>query len=102
MKFILKIKDSEKFVFKIKNEPLKFVHKIKNETINLEMALKQINYTGDFDGVNNSFVCEHVPTLVFYNGQQLKKDTGYTISDLTITITTQTFSGDTLDLFGSY
>jgi hypothetical protein len=58
-----------------------------NDLEYLLMAMKKIEVvSGDYDGVNTTFVFGQVPLKVYQNGEILKEGVGYTLTPATNTI----------------
>ncbi len=66
------------------------------------VSMKRIEITGDINGVNKEFVCEHVPLFITVNGQVKEEGIGYTIEDLTITLIDAPFTDETMRGYGNY
>ena len=58
--------------------------------------------SGTIDGLNSTYIWQHIPMQVYLNGQLLRESVGYTLSGTTIVLTTPPYTGDYLWAYGNY
>lgn len=76
---------------------------IENISASSGSSLKEIPLlSGLINGTNTVFVWTKVPLIIVYNGQQLKKGVGYTISGTITTLTQAPFVGEEVWAYGNY